>query len=195
MEDSLLTRIARSVRPRKERIRDIFNSPPRSFVDRFPSVPPPDEALSPIMLAARWSTHDLYGEDMPRVAADLLELGIDTPSLRRLAGETGITHSADVEPLVAAVFRELGVDYPLSGGKAELVFSRQVAREVIHGRRNAWDAAGQLEIANRFRNTPELVPISDIVDELHWDAGHGRSVSVLNNALIEAFARLAVQEI
>ena len=195
MEDSLLTRIARSVRPRKDRIRDIFNSPPQSFVDRFPSVPPPDEALSPIMLAARWSTHDLYGEDMPRVAADLLELGIDTPSLRRLAGETGITHSADVEPLVAAVFRELGVDYPLSGGKAELVFSRQVAREVIHGRRNAWDAAGQLEIANRFRNTPELDPISDIVDELHWDAGHGRSVSVLNNALIEAFARLAVQEI
>src|SRR5579859_1836679 len=85
-------------------------------------------------------------EDMPRVAADLLEAGYETPSLVRLAGEINVSSSADVEPLVALTFRELGVRYPITQTEADLIVSRHVAREVIAGQRNAWAAANYLEI-------------------------------------------------
>lgn len=38
-------------------------------------IPQPDSLLTPILVAARWVSHDLYNEDMPGVAADLLEAG------------------------------------------------------------------------------------------------------------------------
>ena len=44
---------------------------------------------------------------MPLVAADLLEAGYDTPSLRRLAGELNVASYSDVEPLVARMFPTL----------------------------------------------------------------------------------------
>lgn len=40
------------------------------------------------------------------MAAELLEAGHDTPTLRRLAGEIGVGSSADVEPLVSRMFQE-----------------------------------------------------------------------------------------
>jgi hypothetical protein len=83
---------------------------------------------------------------MPRVAADMLEAGYDTPALRRLAGEIQVASSSDVEPLVTQVFHELGVAFPLSGVRARMVTSRQVAREVVAGLRNRWAAASHLEI-------------------------------------------------
>lgn len=50
---------------------------------------------------------------MPGVAADLLEKGFDTSSLRRLARELQIHNRDAIEALVGAMFRELGVAYPL----------------------------------------------------------------------------------
>lgn len=84
---------------------------------------------------------------MPRVAADLLEAGHDTPALICLAGEINVRSSADVAPLVDQMFRELGVRYPIAETEAKLIASRQIAREVIAGERNAWAAANHLEIA------------------------------------------------
>jgi len=121
--------------------RTLFSDPPISFAEEYPHVPKPDSDLSPQLLAARWVTHDLYGEDMPSIAADLLEAGFDTPALRRLAGEMTVECSADVENLVAKVFREFCVSYPLSESEANLICSRRIARGVIAGRRNAWAAA------------------------------------------------------
>jgi len=77
---------------------------------------------------------------MPGIAADLLEAGFDSPSLRRLAGEIA-TCSADVEELVAKVIREFGLPYPMPEEQAQLIFARQLAREVIAGRRLPWSAA------------------------------------------------------
>lgn len=55
-------------------------------IDRS-EIPLPDPSLTPILIAARWVSHDLYNQDMPGIAADLLEAGYDTPALIRLAGE------------------------------------------------------------------------------------------------------------
>ena len=139
--------IIQSLMDTQEDFSDLYTKAPISHSPEYPDVPVPDAALSPRLLAARWQSHDLYGQDMPRVAADLLEAGYDTPSLVRLAGEMNVESSADVEPLVGRVFRELGVRYPISETEAKLISSRQIAREVIAGKRNAWASANHLEIA------------------------------------------------
>jgi hypothetical protein len=194
LDDSLLTRLTKTIFPQRRTVSGLYSALAISYSDSFPDVPRPEDALSPSIMAARWLSHDLYGEDMPAIAADLLERGFDSPSLRRLAGEMRVTHSADVEPLVAAAFRELGATWPQSERDAKLIASRQVAREVIHGRRNLWQAASHLEIViwSWEMDAPELAAIGAISDEVNWDPPHRRSLHVLEADLLAAFARLAV---
>ena len=189
----MLPRTLQSLFGRKvEDLRGLYTDPPSSAASKFPEVPPPDAPLSPMILAARWASHDLYGEDMPGIGADLLEAGFDTPAMRRLAGEMQINDSAEAEPLVGRMFRELGISYPLREQEAQLIASRQLAREVIAGYRNAWAAASHLEIViwGWVPANADLATIFSINDEIDWDAPYRRSLSDLNNALMAGFARI-----
>ena len=125
---------------------------------------------------------------MPGIAADLLEKGFDSPSLRRLAGELYVQNRCDIEGLVGAMFHELDVVYPLPEQTAKLMISRQIGREVIAGTRNAWEAASYLEIViwNRIPETAELEAIFAIGDEVDWDIAYGRSLFELDEALYAA---------
>lgn len=176
----------------QEDFSDLYTSLPVSFSREYPDVPMPDAALSPHLLVARWQSHDLYGEDMPRVAADLLEAGHETPSLVRLAGEVKVGSSAEVEPLVGRMFRELGIRYPISQTEARLITSRQVAREVIAGERNAWAAANHLEITiwNWEAQNPILQTIFEINDEIDWEPKYRRPLADLRVALLDSLASL-----
>jgi hypothetical protein len=172
--------------------RGLYTDAPISFAEEFPEVPPPAPRLTPILLAAQWVSCDLRGEDMPDLASDLLEAGFDTPALRRLAGEGHVACSADVEGVVGRMFRELSVSYPLSETDARLIFTRQIAREVIAGERNAWAAASRLKIvmwAWRAEN-PEVETIFELRDELNWDNVNRGSIAAITRRLIETFARL-----
>jgi hypothetical protein len=178
----------------QEDFSDLYTKLPISYSQVYPDVPVPDAALSAHLLAARWQSHDLYGEDMPRVAADLLEAGHETPSVVRLAGEMNVGASADVELLVGRMFRELGVRYPISETEAKLISSRQIAREVIAGKRNAWAAANHLEIAIwgwHGMATPALGEIFMINDEIDWDRKYRRPLEELRTSLLDCFASLA----
>jgi hypothetical protein len=174
---------------------DLYTSLPISYAKEYPDVPHPDPALSPNLLAARWQSRDLYGEDMPRVAADLLEAGYDTPSLVRLAGEMNVGSSADVEPLVGRMFRELGVRYPIFQTEATLIVARQIAREVIAGERNAWAAANHLRGWDTvgWGTDEDLQAIYAINDELDWDPEYKSrpSLESLRESLLDSFASLA----
>jgi hypothetical protein len=195
MKDSVRWRLIAKFNPKEDTyLPGLYSEPPRSATESYPEVPPPDSPLSPRILAARWASHDLYGEDMPSIAADLLEAGYDTPTLRRLAGEMQVACSADVEDLVGRMFGELGVLYPLSERHAKLIVTRQIAREVIAGERNAWAAANHLEIAiwSWKSGTTDLEALFSINDEINWNSSHRRPVAVLNSALLETLARLAV---
>jgi hypothetical protein len=190
----MLSRALRSLLSREvENLRVLYTDPPSSAASEYPEVPAPEGPLSPMILAARWATHDLYGEDMPGIALNLLEAAFDTPALRRLAGETQISNSADAEPLVGRVFRELGLTYPLQEQEARWIVSRELAREVIAGHRNAWAAASHLEIVvwQWVPANADLETIFSISDEINWDVPHRRSLSELNTALIAGFARIA----
>jgi hypothetical protein len=123
----------------------------------------------------------------------LLEANFDTPTLRRLAGEIQMNNSADAEPIVSRVFRELEVNYPLRRDEAEFIAVRQIAREVIAGQRNPWAAANHIEIVicSFVPESPLLKTICSINDEISWDAPHRQSVKVLSAKLLDAFASLA----
>jgi hypothetical protein len=194
MQDSLLYRILAKLRPaeRSDR-RTIYTDPPESAAETFPEVPLPGDPLSPPLLASRWVSGDLRGEDMPSIAADLLEAGYDSHSLRRLAGELEASNSAALEPLVGAMFRELDVNYPMSEKEAKIIVSREIAREVIAGKRNPWAAANHLEIAvwDWAPETAELELIFSINDEVNWNSHEKRTVPELKAALTKAFAQLA----
>jgi hypothetical protein len=113
---------------------------------------------------------------MPGVAADLLASGYDSPSLRRLAGETDIANSADEEPLVASIFRELGSFYPPSERISKLITSGQIASEVIAGLSDPWRAAKAIGQVWRWEPAiPELENIDSILDEVDWSREHRRA--------------------
>jgi hypothetical protein len=135
------------------------------------TVPPPDSPLTPILLAARWIIGDLHGEQMPAIAADLLEAGFDSPTLVRLAGEMQIRSSADAEPLVGMVFQELGVPWPFSDLRAKLIITRNIAREVMAGNRDLYSALSHLEYAlwDWRSTTKDLQMLFGLKDDLSWD--------------------------
>jgi len=165
---------------------------PRDWSEQYPDVPKPETSLSIQLIAARWACNDLHGEDMPRIAGDLLETGLDSAGLRRLAAETQVSCSADVEHLLARVFREFEIPYPMPEGRAQLVFARQTAREVIAGHCDPWPAAFNLEKAmwGRYPKNEDLASIFALNDEWAWDADYQRFVPVMTSDLIEVFARL-----
>jgi hypothetical protein len=132
---------------------------------------------------------------MPALAADLLESGLDTPSVRRLAGEMHVTCSADVEETVGRMFRELSVPYPFSKTQALLIYSRQVAREVVHSQRNAWAAASHLSKSTwpRKHRNPQIQALAELLDALDRDAVNHRKLPELTAELIEVFAHLGAR--
>ena len=141
MPDSLISRTFSKLGHRdRSDLRTIYADSPESAAPMFPEVPAPGDPLSPTLLASRWVSGDLRGEDMPGVAADLLEAGYDSRSLRRLAGEMQASNSEALEPLAGAVFSELGVNYPMSEREARLSrhgrsHVRLLPGNAIHGRK------------------------------------------------------------
>ena len=170
----------------------LYTDAPISFAEEFPEVPKPEPRLSPTLLAAKWACSDLRPEDMPSIAADLLENGADTPSLRRLAGETQVACSAEIEELVGRMFRELSVPYPISETQAKIIFTRQIAREVIAGERNAWAAASRLEIViwGWKAEIPSIQSVFDLRDQLNWDNVNRGRIPILTEELIKTFAQI-----
>jgi hypothetical protein len=168
---------------------------PKSWSSKYPDVPAPDSKLSIQLVAAAWASHDVYGEEMPSIAASLIESGLDSPALRRLAAETSAKCSADVADLVAKMFREFNVPCPLPEKQARLIITRQIAREVIAGERDLERAADYLEtvIWGPDWNPPNenLGTIFALYDERKWDPEHQRFGSLITEDLLDAFARLA----
>jgi hypothetical protein len=121
-----------------------FAALPVCYAEKFPGIPKPKPLTTPELLAARWASGEIYPEEMPGIAADLLESGLDSPSMRRLAGEMRVGCWADVQELVARMFRELEVDLPDSDADAKMLSTRQIAREAIAGTLNPWKAASEM---------------------------------------------------
>jgi len=175
--------------------RRLYTDPPISYSKNFPEIPEPEPKLSPPLLAAEWVRGELHAEDTPTLAADLLESGVDTPAIRRLAGEMHVGSSANVEGIIGQMFLELNVKYPMSGAEALLIYLRQVAREVIHGKRNAWAAASHLEKGTwpRRHENEDIRALSNLLDSLDRNAVNHGTLPALTSELIGVFTRLGAR--
>ena len=172
---------------------DLYATPPASLAALYPNVPMPDPPYAPPLLAAPWAVHDLYAEDVPGIAIDLLDAGYDTPAIRRLAGEMNVRSKSDVEPLMVRMFRDFAVRYPLCQTEAKLIVSRQIAREVIAGMRNPWKAANKLEISIWGWRAPNstLGEIFGINGAIDIEPQFRPPLETLRNQLLDSFASLA----
>jgi len=169
-----------------------YDSPPVCYSTQFPEVPGPKVLTEPELVAARWAAGDIHPEDAPGIAADLLESGLDTPSMRRLAGEMCVRCTADVEPLVTRMFRELGVEMPASAEDAKQRATRQIAREVIAGTRNPWRAGDGLYRIWSYEiwHHQHLCEIAQIVECLNSIGISADELPKVTSELVEQFAKL-----
>ncbi len=173
-----------------------LNPPETNLIDfktEYPYVPEPERRVSLNLLAAAWGCNDIYAEHMPAIAADLLEDGYDSPSLRRLAGEIDITHRSDVAPLVEKVFHELNVPFPMNEKQAKLILTRQLAREVFAGKRNIFVASSHLEGVWWWDSNIQILgDLFQLNDSRSWEMKYRPSEEKIPQDMVAIFAKLAM---
>lgn len=110
------------------------------------------------LVASKWVLGRISSEALPQIAADLLEAGLDTPSLRRLAGEMRAT-LGETGLLFEEILDELGVAIP-DRSRAGRVLARTYAAQITEGSMAAYDGARQIwQIQIEVEGlTPELGP-------------------------------------
>jgi hypothetical protein len=146
-----------------------FNTLPISYSKEYPNIPKP-KALTELDLS-----------------------GLNSPSLRRLAGEMHVQRIADVQEIVEKMFRELSVELPTSEVAARQLTSLQVAREVIAGIRNPWKAAAELDRIWSYEiwHHKHLCDIAQLLEELEYPPISRGDLPKLTEELIGIFAELA----
>lgn len=98
--------------------------------------------LTPLVLRALWQTGQLYPEQAPAWATELLAGGADSPALRQLAGLHRPTRT-EVEPVVDRALTELGAP-PLDDDATWRIAAREIASGAVEGRIAPNDAAASL---------------------------------------------------
>jgi hypothetical protein len=192
-----LTRsIPSSTGPGKERLGlvQLKLDEPRAWVGSYPDIPTPEQPMSLQMFVARFVCGDIYAEDTPALAADLLETGYDTPSLRRLAGETQVHCHADAAELIDRIICEAGFPVPFPVFQARMLVTRHIARRVIAGQLDPWRGVSDVKETWGWRDD---MPHSDVKliltawDEYTWDQEAQRYRPVVFDDLLDAFACVA----
>ena len=195
MQESILQRILAKLKPNGgSDAAGIRLNSPAALAAKYPDVPKPLPRLSLEIVAAGWVCRDIGTNEMPGIAADLLEAGVDSPALRRLAEKTKVIRSTDLDELVAQAFRELEIPNPLPKREMRLVMTRQIAREVIAGQRDPIEAAAHLEfvIWDWEPGTRDIVALFNLHGELNWDPKARRPLAEVTADILDAFARLAM---
>jgi len=98
--------------------------------------------------AAFWQLELLASEDLPLIAANALERGSDSPSLRILAGEAEKVAST-VGPLFLRALHELGIPLP-APASAQMTVARFYARKILDGSLSPYEGAYRIwcDVAN-----------------------------------------------
>src|SRR6267142_1228373 len=92
---------------------------------------------------AQWQLGLLRSEELPGLDAAALETGVDSPSLRIVAGLSAPTGS-ELAPLIARVADELKLDLPNAKRDIILLAARGIAERIISGEVPPYDGARQI---------------------------------------------------
>lgn len=132
------------------------------FQPKLPAV-----RFDPNEIAVLYYFGDLSYLDLPKVAADALELGFDGPSLRRLAGLISPVASDMRAEEIDSAFREMGVAAPMGKDKARLTLAAKSARKAVRGDSNVFNEATHIRIhvCGLEEPPPELRKIVTLSEE------------------------------
>ena len=109
-----------------------------------------------LLLQSMWKVGSIRAEDLHNTATELLEAGIESPAIIRLAGMMGASTS-EVGPVVEEVFREAGlasVDERTARWRVAYETARRiVSKEVtpLSGATQLWHLANDLELPKPLR--------------------------------------------
>lgn len=148
-----------------------------------------DSALTLVL----WSLGRLRSEELPIVAGEWLSKGLDSASLRLLAGETSPIMS-DAGPLFEKCLAELGFVAP-NKNEALLALAKHCAQEIVDGNVTPYEGAGRIcrEVASQMDHPSPLflsfvgaASELDDVPERSFDDGVDRSgyVRELDDSII-----------
>jgi hypothetical protein len=114
----------------------------------------------------------LPAERLPAAAADALEAGLDSPSLRQLAGADD-DDTESIRNLFNKSLNELGVPLP-SPSEAALSIARRIAGDIVRGKIDPYEGARQIwgKIYVRFPQLTELRPFVAYASDYQDNAAH-----------------------
>ena len=108
------------------------------------------------ILQSRWKVGSLRVEDVHVAATELLQIGIESPALIRLAGMMEAS-SSEVEPVLEEAFREGGLD-PVDERTARWRLAYETARQIVarelspfEGATRLWHLATELGLPKPLR--------------------------------------------
>jgi hypothetical protein len=145
------------------------------------------------MFVARWVCEEIHSESVPSIAADLLELGHDSPALRRLAAEPRLATWSIIEPLMLRLLKEFNLPSPFPPDLARLLFTRQIAREAIAGFSGPWEALARVERVWNFdlyTAVGDVASLASCVDDVFWDETAQEYRPTEMSDVLDAFARI-----
>jgi hypothetical protein len=126
-----------------------------------------------------YSLGEIQPETLPLLAAEALEAGYDSQSLRELAG----TSSADTDAIMALfpkALTELGLRAP-SPPDAGLMLARSIADDIVEGRIVPYEGARRIwwKVFTRFPQLTQLTPFVGMASEYEDDKTHRSEYSQL----------------
>ena len=98
--------------------------------------------MNPETAVALWALNRLPSEQLPVVAYQWLEAGLDSPTLRILAGERDPIMS-EVGPMFYDVLEELEFAIP-TRGEAVALLASEVAQRIVNGTVSPYEGADQI---------------------------------------------------
>lgn len=113
---------------------------------------------------AKYVLQEVLVDELPRIALEALESGLDSPSLRQLAGAARNNTDENRRLFMAAV-KELGFPVP-SEAEAGMMEAKLLAGQALDGSITPYSAARQIYhgIYSRFRQLKELRSIAGLAD-------------------------------
>jgi hypothetical protein len=104
-----------------------------------------------------WTLRRLPSEELPRIAADWLAEGLDSPSLRELAG-TSSPQMSDVGPLFEKALSELHFTLPKKE-EALRFLARHYAQQIVGGAASPYDGARKIwwQVSNESERSDPLL--------------------------------------
>lgn len=139
-------------------------------------------------MLARYVVKQVHDEDLPGIAADALEAGYDSPTLRRLAGFEDMLDYLTLRRLLKQSLEELNITLP-SYEQGAMIHARSIAREVLEGRLTPLQGAEHF--ARHFCEMEEFYVFVGLDDQYGFDEYNRESI--IQN-IIDEFRKLVAAD-